>query len=56
MHGPVGNLGGEGRRQHAREELEGEGQEQLHEGDHDEDGEGHQAEQVGHCPHQLPTR
>jgi hypothetical protein len=49
------NLGGESGWQHAREKLEGDRQEQLHEGNDDEDGEGDQPEQIRHGPHQLPA-
>ena len=43
----------ESTRQHVGKELEGEGKQELHEGHDDEDGEGHETEQVGRRPHHL---
>ena len=56
MTGEVTDLLGrllEGARQHPGEELEGDGKQELHEGDDDENEEGDETEEVGRRPHQL---
>ena len=47
------NLAGECGWEHAGEEFERDREQELHEGNDDEDGEGNQTKQVRHCPYKL---